>query len=229
MIDYNGVLWEDSSTNAFKECLDLFEELTQTKWFECSVFTLFLSKDDLLRELLQSSNNGLAKCFCHESNIGWSDEEIWNKLLDKEYYDNKTGFFKHDYNFEAFHDMVIDFIRNMFFQRNKRQQDSHLSCHIITALDSKAIHDVFDDVHKSILLSNLNKVGIVGGDNSNNSCRMGDSQLRVRSTSRSVDLSHTVTNTNNNIDISTANIAVKNINTMANDKDENDKAMFNDT
>ena len=126
---------------------------------------LFFNKDDLLRKLLQTSNNGLGVCFCHESKVGWKDNEIWNKEEENEYYDSETGFFKHDYNysndnyfngsvtsdnFEIFHDkmIAIDFIRGMFYERNTKHPD--LTWHITTALHDKAVQEVFHAVHASI-------------------------------------------------------------------------------
>ena len=178
LIDYNGVLFEDSKMNAFEECLNLFGNITQLEWFVNSSLILFLNKDDLLRKLLQTSDNGLSKCFSVDNIFSdWNENEIWDTSYDDKYYDKESGFFKHDYNdsnsgyvngsesseaFEIFHDIVVKFLQAMFISRNTRKQD--LTCHITTALHNKAVQEVFHAVHTSILLINLQRVGILNNN-----------------------------------------------------------------
>jgi len=49
---YDQVLYEDESTGRMTEALDLFEEITNSEWFERTSMILFLNKKDLFRAKL---------------------------------------------------------------------------------------------------------------------------------------------------------------------------------
>lgn len=53
MSEYDQVLYEDEQTNRMVEALDLFEEITNSEWFEKTSIILFLNKRDLFAEKIQ--------------------------------------------------------------------------------------------------------------------------------------------------------------------------------
>lgn len=50
---YDQVLYEDESTNRMQEALDLFEEITNSEWFDKTAMILFLNKRDLFAEKIE--------------------------------------------------------------------------------------------------------------------------------------------------------------------------------
>lgn len=50
---YDQVLYEDETTNRMAEALDLFEEITNSEWFEKTSMILFLNKRDLFAEKIE--------------------------------------------------------------------------------------------------------------------------------------------------------------------------------
>eukprot|EP01087_Luapelamoeba_hula_P007340 TRINITY_DN1799_c0_g1_i1.p1 TRINITY_DN1799_c0_g1~~TRINITY_DN1799_c0_g1_i1.p1 ORF type:complete len:352 (-),score=67.93 TRINITY_DN1799_c0_g1_i1:115-1170(-) len=52
--EYDQTLREDDTTNRMKESLMLFEEITNSPWFETTAFILFLNKLDLFKEKITS-------------------------------------------------------------------------------------------------------------------------------------------------------------------------------
>jgi guanine nucleotide-binding protein G(i) subunit alpha len=50
---YDQVLYEDETTNRMAEALDLFEEITNSEWFEKTSMILFLNKRDLFAEKIK--------------------------------------------------------------------------------------------------------------------------------------------------------------------------------
>lgn len=51
--EYDQVLREDESQNRMVESLTLFEQITNTTWFEKIPFILFLNKMDLFQEKIK--------------------------------------------------------------------------------------------------------------------------------------------------------------------------------
>jgi len=51
--EYDQVLFEDDTTNRMEEALELFEEISNSEWFEKTAMILFLNKKDLFAEKIQ--------------------------------------------------------------------------------------------------------------------------------------------------------------------------------
>ena len=52
---YAAVLFEDENKNAMLESLQLFEEITNSKWFKKTEIILFLNKNDLFRQCIKQN------------------------------------------------------------------------------------------------------------------------------------------------------------------------------
>jgi len=59
--EYDQVLYEDENTNRMDEALNLFEEISNSKWFGTTAMILFLNKRDLFQEKIK--NVSLRVCF----------------------------------------------------------------------------------------------------------------------------------------------------------------------
>ena len=151
LIDYNAVLYEDDTINAMKECLDLFETVTNTRVFKKSDTStiLLLNKDDLLKQLLEKTpNNGLELCFSEAG--GWKNkEEYWDTNIDDKYITNELPM-------DVFHDIVIKFIESLFKKRNGA---GHMYHHVIVAIDNHVVQKVFWDLQSIIVRRNMNEAG----------------------------------------------------------------------
>ena len=143
LIDYNTVLYEDSTQNGMKEAVTLFAEVTSIKEFERSDIILILNKDDLLEKLLeQTPNNGLRSCFSKEGKW-FSEEEYWDISIDNDYINQKI-------DFDQLHDTVIEFILRLFESRNTIEK-SELYHHVTIATESKIVEKVFNDIQASVV------------------------------------------------------------------------------
>lgn len=59
--EYDQVLFEDDSTNRIQEALDLFEEISNSRWFVNTSIILFLNKRDLFMDKVTKVK--LSDCF----------------------------------------------------------------------------------------------------------------------------------------------------------------------
>lgn len=59
--EYDQVLYEDENTNRMDEALNLFEEISNSKWFGSTAMILFLNKRDLFQQKIQKVS--LRVCF----------------------------------------------------------------------------------------------------------------------------------------------------------------------
>eukprot|EP00808_Paulinella_micropora_P004002 g13855.t1 len=59
---YDLKLYEDENTNRMQEALQLFHEISHSKWFEKTSIILFLNKSDLFKEKIKKTNLTVAKC-----------------------------------------------------------------------------------------------------------------------------------------------------------------------
>lgn len=146
LIDYNTVLYEDDKTNGMQESVGLFEKTTKNKVFKNCALILILNKDDLLRKLLASDDNGLVRCFSEEGN--WPlEEEYWNVQVDEQFHNNEI-------TFEQYHDHTTNFILGLFQSRNNLQ--TKIYPHITIATENHIVKQVFQDI-QAIMVKNAMK------------------------------------------------------------------------
>mmetsp|Transcript_11979 Transcript_11979/g.29488 ORF Transcript_11979/g.29488 Transcript_11979/m.29488 type:complete len:418 (+) Transcript_11979:1-1254(+) len=98
---YNQTLFEDNTTNRLVEALDLFEEVSNSRWFSRTSIVLFLNKRDVFQEKIEE---GIPITVCPEL----------------EDFQGDTG----DYG------ECADFIIDVFLDRNKKGKSihPHLTC-----------------------------------------------------------------------------------------------------
>lgn len=155
LIDYNKVLYEDSTTNGMKEAAILFSDTTKLDFFqECDII-LILNKDDLLKKLLEKTpNNGLQACFNKENGKDWlNDDEYWDGKYEQEYLNNQI-------TFAQFHKCVTDFISKLFIRRNNARK-KNIYQHITVATENTIVKRVFNDIQSIVINDALAKSGLI--------------------------------------------------------------------
>ena len=140
LVDYTAVLYEDSSINAMRECLHLFQNLTGMHVFRYTTIILLLNKDDLLQRLLEKTpNNGLKSCFSAEG--GWQNKnEYWDTTNDDKYVNNELDMIQ-------FHKIVVQFILQLF----KNRREHMFYNHVVVAIDSHIVDKVFDHIQRALI------------------------------------------------------------------------------
>jgi len=139
--------------NAMHEAVDLFVELTNSRYFRKSELILFMNKKDLFMEALRVAP--LSVCFTKER--GWDEPEQWTGpdyvcLTDDKEKDNE--------NFLLCYEEAIKFIQNVFVTRNEVETRS-VFCHITMATDQDNVKEVFWDVQNIVIRSNLKRGGLI--------------------------------------------------------------------
>jgi len=144
--EYNQVLYEDNTMNRIDEALDLFEEISNSKWFKKTAMVLFLNKRDLFAEKLPEYPFRIAGKrfdsfkgpYCE---IGAPSSEIGTP------------------EFQKCYDAATKYILDLFLSRNKQSKEiySHITC----ATDTKNVEVVFNACKDIILKGNLHGSGFM--------------------------------------------------------------------
>ena len=140
---FNMVIREDLCTNRLRESLNLFEQIWKNRWLSTISIILFLNKQDILREKLDSGKR-VEDYFPEFSTYRLPD----NLHLSKERKDASSTFLKARY-----------FFRDLFLQVcNKSHTGLHFCYpHFTTAVDTENIRRVFDSCRDIVQRMHLQK------------------------------------------------------------------------
>lgn len=153
--EFDMKIREDNATNRLTESLALFSEVWSSRFLLGTGFILFLNKQDVLRDKIESGSR-LEAYFPEYAQYDMaSDDE--GPEDNQEYYRARA------------------FIRDKFLAITTKRNDSRKQssvdyyatvdtrprecfCHFTTATDTTNIKKVFDDIHTMIIMSNLLKI-----------------------------------------------------------------------
>ena len=140
---FNMVIREDLCTNRLRESLDLFEQIWDRRWLRAVSIILFLNKQDILREKVDSGKR--VEDYFPEFSTYQSPE---NLDLSRERKDTSSTFLKARY-----------FFRDLFLQVcNKSHTGLHYCYpHFTTAVDTENIRRIFDSCRDIIQRMHLQK------------------------------------------------------------------------
>jgi len=150
---YHAVLFEDEKKNALHEAIELFTEICNSKWFKKSELILFLNKDDLFREKLQSEIS-LSECFSAQAR--WTGTP-WQGA---DYHATGNDDAANKKNFDECYGQAIKFIQDAFIQVNQ-YQNRVIFCHVTCATDQDTVQKVFWDVQNIVIRANLRRGGLM--------------------------------------------------------------------
>ena len=162
---FNTKIREDNYTNRLTESLRLFEEVWASKYLSNSGFILFLNKQDILKQKIESG--------ARMEDYFPDFENYYPQNLSKEDDPNdpytRARYFIRD-KFLAITKKIFDRSKrrqsstrgiefeDSFFNESMRGRDCF--CHFTTATDTNNIKRVFDDVHTMIIMNNLKMISI---------------------------------------------------------------------
>jgi len=129
--EYDQMLFEDNTVNRMVEAIILFEEISNSRWFENTSMILFLNKRDLFEQKISRSSIKAA----HED-----FEDFAGKPND---YDDGVEYFK-----------------NKFLSMNQKKQ-KQIFTHVTCATDPENVGVVFNACKETILRSNLQGSGFM--------------------------------------------------------------------
>ena len=136
--EFDQVLYEDDSQNRMLEALDLFKQISNSKWFADTSMILFLNKKDLFQkklELIASMGKTMAN-FCSAEN-GFADP-----------YTGGNDF-----------DQCIDYWKKQFMSQ-PNNKDKAIYTHATCATDTSNVKFVFNSVVSIILEENMKASGL---------------------------------------------------------------------
>lgn len=132
--EYDQVLYEDMSQNRLQEALNLFDEISNSRWFDNTAMILFLNKRDVFEQKI-------------------ADVDIRAELEDG------TVRFD-DYGGGCNYANGLKYIIRLFIMRN-RNEDRELYYHVTTATNTENIDTVFKACKHIILKDNLASTGFL--------------------------------------------------------------------
>ena len=136
--EYDQVLFEDRTRNRMVESLHLFEGMCNLPWLKTVPILLFLNKEDLFKVSFFYFNRKMQEKF-QRIDLGIYFPEYVGGL------DEEAG---------------LDFIRSMFFERNKID-GKEVYCHTTTATNTDNVEFVWEATKSIILQHSLEDAQIV--------------------------------------------------------------------
>ncbi|XP_056614123.1 guanine nucleotide-binding protein subunit alpha-11-like isoform X2 [Triplophysa dalaica] len=130
--EYDQVLEENNKENRMNESLSLFYTTIHSSWFANSSIILFLNKKDILAEKIQTSD--LQTYFPTFQGRSWDVND------------------------------AMDHINNMYLSQalnREKGKRKHIYYHFTCATDTNNIRNVFDDVKKTVLVKELESLGML--------------------------------------------------------------------
>lgn len=126
--EYDQYLYEEREKNRLEEALDLFDSITNSRWFRRTTMLLFLNKADIFEEKLVKRNIPL----------------------------NSSGLFPNapksfDYN------TGLEWLRDEFLQRNENKYKIVFT-HVTTAIDTDTVKVVLEACKQTILKQALDRM-----------------------------------------------------------------------
>jgi GTPase SAR1 family protein len=146
--EYNQVLYEDSSANRMDEALELFEEISNSRWFKKSAMILFLNKRDLLMEKIRK----------HPIKETLSPKYD-DFPLDKNFFDPDSP--EGDPQVQAYYDTACKYWTNAFLIKYKGDEQKQIYSHCTCATDTNNVQIVFGSCKEVILKGNLQASGFM--------------------------------------------------------------------
>ncbi|KAF4526106.1 hypothetical protein B566_EDAN007600 [Ephemera danica] len=157
---FDQVIREDGETNRLREALNLFEEVWDSRYLRDAGFILFLNKQDVLRQKIEDGHR-LEAHFPEFSNYEYKDDGKGDK-------------------FERSRAFIRDLFLNVTRTAAPSPLDRRLSVgpgivmtpeggpdrprdcywHYTTAVDTRNVRMVFEDVHSIIISWNLSAIGL---------------------------------------------------------------------
>jgi len=128
---YDQTLYEDDQTNRMREALDLYKQISNSRWFKGTAIILFLNKKDLFAEKI--SKTPISVCFSNYT--GPPHDEIESREYIKEKFKELTSEHSHD---------------------NKK-----MFCHFTCAIDRNQVENIFRDVQRIIIHQNLQVASLI--------------------------------------------------------------------
>lgn len=152
--EFDTNIREDNKTNRLAEALALFEEVWSSRFLGDSAFLLFLNKQDLLREKINSG------------------AKLENFFPDFENYILNEDIASHhpEYNYRRARAFIRDKFLSLTKKSSKDKADHNYEVisrrgrecfwHYTTATDTDNIRNVFNDIHTMIIIWNLKTISI---------------------------------------------------------------------
>ena len=139
VVDYNN------NVNSMHASLALFDEICNSKWFRNTPILLFMTKDDLFRELLLDGYS-LETCFAKGA-FGWDDNnDIWNG---PDYFptnENNTNVNDAEY-FDMCYSVALQFVIQLYANLDKSMLNTRrVFPHVTNATDFDITESVFWDM-----------------------------------------------------------------------------------
>jgi len=132
---YDELMFEDNTTNAMIDSLNLFEKVLNLQWFDDTSMILFLNKDDLFQNKIINIDKPLSMAF----------PEL----------NNKPNFNSNDY------ETCKKYIIFKFHQKNKHPQTKRIHPHVTTATDKNNVAHIFNDVQNIIVNEGLERNNLI--------------------------------------------------------------------
>lgn len=129
---YDQTLYEDDQTNRMREALDLFKQISNSRWFKGTAMILFLNKKDLFSEKIQ--HKPITVCF--KNYTGPVNDEIEAR----------------EYIKDRFKELAPS---------QGRQETKKMFCHFTCAIDRNQVENIFRDVQRIIIHQNLEFASLI--------------------------------------------------------------------
>lgn len=129
---YDQTLYEDDQTNRMREALDLFKQISNSRWFKDTAMILFLNKKDLFSEKIQKVP--ISVCFSNYD--GPKHDEIESREFIK----------------ERFKELA---------PMQGRHESKKMFCHFTCAIDRNQVENIFRDVQRIIIHQNLEVASLI--------------------------------------------------------------------
>ena len=162
--DYNAVLFEDNKVNSMLEAANLFENTINKTEFEQSTMVLILNKDDIFVNKLRNEKIPLSVCFSKEGNWPNEDEYFYDDPDLETFEKFSENTVEANQLFENYHALCIEFIFNMFKNRNQVERRM-FHRHVTTATTKRIVQHVFNSVQILVVSSNLHNAQLLDMSN----------------------------------------------------------------
>lgn len=129
---YDQTLYEDDQTNRMREALDLFKQISNSRWFKDKAMILFLNKKDLFQEKIQKTP--ITVCF--KNYTGPVQDEIEAREFIKDKFKELAPV-------------------------QSRHESKKMFCHFTCAIDRNQVEQIFRDVQRIIIHQNLEVASLI--------------------------------------------------------------------
>lgn len=129
---YDQTLYEDDQTNRMREALDLFKQISNSRWFKGTAMILFLNKKDLFADKIHQTSINV----CFKNYKGPPHDEIESR----------------EYIKERFKELA---------PAHARHDSKKMFCHFTCAIDRNQVENIFRDVQRIIIHQNLEVASLI--------------------------------------------------------------------